>query len=67
MFVEKKNFPKQLLGKIRGLINSPNVMVKSISPSIQILRDGHIPTRDRSYVIISLHPGRQDVVCSNHR
>ena len=80
MYVEKKNSPKQILGKFRGLINPPNVQVKEISPSIKILRDVHIPTRDGSYlsaniyvpsiagnfpVIISLHPGRKDVVCKD--
>ena len=39
MFVEKKHSPKQILRKIRGLIKPPNVMVKAISPSIQIQRD----------------------------
>ena len=80
MFVQKKNSPKQILGKLRGLINPSNVMVKEISPSIKILRDVHIPTRDGSYlsaniympshdgifpVIISLHPGRKDVLCKD--
>ena len=80
MYVEKKNSAKQILGKLRGLINLPNVQVKEISPSIKILRDVHIPTCDGSYlsaniympsiagnfpVIISLHPGRKDVVCKD--
>lgn len=78
MYVEKKNSPKQILGKLRGLINPPNVQVQETSASIKILRDVHIPTRDGSYlsaniympsqagtfpVIISLHPGRKDVLC----
>ena len=80
MYVEQKNSPKQILGKIRGLINPPNVQVQEISPSIKILRDAHIPTRDGAYLsaniympsqagtfpaIISLHPGRKDVVCQD--
>jgi len=80
MFIEKKHSPKQILRKIQGLIKPPNVMVKKISPSIKILRDVQIPTRDGSYlsanvympsqegsfpVIISLHPGRKDVLCKD--
>jgi predicted acyl esterase len=80
MYVEKKNSPKQIFGKIRGLINPPNVQVKEISPSIKILRDVHIPTRDGSYlsaniympsqagtfpVILALHPARKDVLCKD--
>ena len=80
MYVEKKNSPKHILGKLRGLINPPNVQVKEVSPSMKILRDVHIPTRDDSYLsaniympsnvgnfpaIISLHPGRKDVVCKD--
>lgn len=80
MFVEKKHSPKQVLRKIRGLISPPNVMVKKISPSIKILRDVHIPTRDGSYlsaniympshegafpVILCLHPARKDVLCKD--
>ena len=82
MYVEKKNSPKQILGKLRGLINPPNVHVKKISPSIKILRNIHIPTRDGSYlsaniympsyegrfpVLLSLHPARKDVLCKNGR
>lgn len=80
MFVEKKNSPKQILGKLRGLINPPNVQVTEISPSVKILRDVHIPTRDGSYLsanvympsyegafpaLLSLHPARKDVLCKN--
>ena len=80
MFVQKKNSPKQIFGKLRGLINPPNVMVKEISPSIKILRDVHIPTRDGSYLsaniympsgegkfpaLLSLHPARKDVLCKD--
>ena len=80
MYVVKKNSPKQILGKIRGLINPPNVQVKEISPSIKILRDVHIPTRDGSYLsaniympshegnfpaFLSLHPARKDVLCKD--
>ncbi len=80
MFVEKKNAPKQILGKLRGLINPPNVQVKKISPSVKILRDVHIPTRDGSYLsaniympshagtfpaLLSLHPARKDVLCKD--
>lgn len=80
MVVEKKNSPKQILRKFRGLIKPPNVMVNEINPGIQILRDVHIPTRDGSYlsaniympsqagnfpVILSLHPGRKDVLCKD--
>jgi len=80
MFVEKKNSLKQILGKLRGLINPPNVMVKAISPSVKIMRDVHISTRDGSYlsaniympshegpfpVLLSLHPGRKDVLCKD--
>ena len=80
MYVEKKNSPKQIYGKLRRLINPPNVQVREISPSVKILRDVHIPTRDGSYlsaniympsqertfpVIISLHPARKDVVCKD--
>ncbi len=80
MFVEKKNSPKQLFGKLRGLIKPPNVMVKEISPSIKILRDVHIPTRDGSCLsaniympsqegtfpaLLCLHPGRKDVLCKD--
>ncbi|MCP4610144.1 MAG: CocE/NonD family hydrolase [Planctomycetes bacterium] len=80
MYVEKKNTPKQILAKLGCLIKPPNVQVKEISPSVKILRDAHIPTRDGNYlsaniympsyegtfpVIISLHPGRKDVVCKD--
>ena len=80
MFVQKKNSPEQILRKIRGLIKPPNVMVKEISPSVNILRDVHIPTRDGSYLsaniympsragifpaLLSLHPGRKDVLCKD--
>lgn len=80
MYVEKKNSPKQIFGKLRGLINPPNVQVKEISPSIKILRDVHIPTRDGAYlsaniympshagnfpVILALHPTRKDVLCKD--
>lgn len=80
MYIEKKNSPKQIFGKLRGLINPPNVQVKEISPSIKILRDVHIPTRDGAYLsaniympskagpfpaLLSLHPGRKDVVCKD--
>ncbi len=80
MYVEKKNSPKQIFGKLRGLINPRNVMVKQISPSIKILRDVHIPTRDGSYLsaniympsqagtfpaLLSLHPARKDVLCKD--
>ncbi|MFN2232698.1 MAG: CocE/NonD family hydrolase, partial [Anaerolineales bacterium] len=80
MYVEKKHSPKQILRKIQGLIKPPNVMVKAISPSVKILRDVHIPTRDGSYlsaniylpshqgtfpVILSLHPGRKDALCKD--
>ncbi|MCA9924146.1 MAG: hypothetical protein KC421_17340, partial [Anaerolineales bacterium] len=62
------------------MINPPNVMVKEISPSIKILRDVHIPTRDGSYLsaniympsgegkfpaLLSLHPARKDVLCKD--
>ncbi len=80
MFVQKKNSPKQILGKIRGLINPSNVMVQEASPNMNILRDVHIPMRDGSYlsaniyrpmtdgkfpVLLSLHPGRKDVLCKD--
>ena len=80
MYVEKKNSPKQIFGKLRGLINPPNVMVTQISPDIKILRDVHIPTRDGSYLsaniympsqvgtfpaLLSLHPARKDVLCKD--
>ncbi len=80
MFVQKKNSLKQILGKIRALINPPNVIVKEISPSIKIFRDVHIPTRDGSYLsaniympsqggkfpaLLSLHPARKDVLCKD--
>jgi predicted acyl esterase len=80
MFVQKKNSLKQIIGKLRCLINPPNVMVKEISPSVKILRDVHIPTRDGSYlstniympshegafpVLLSLHPARKDVLCKD--
>lgn len=80
MFVQKKNTPKQILGKLRGLIKPPNVQVHETSSGIKTLRDVHIPTRDGSYLsaniympvyagtfpaIISLHPGRKDVVCKD--
>jgi len=80
LFVQKKNSPKQILGKLRGLLKPPNVLVKEISASIQVLRDVHIPTRDGSYlsaniympaqagrfpVLLSLHPARKDVVCQD--
>ena len=76
MFVQKKNSPKQVLGKIRGVINPPNVMVKEASPNMKILRDVHIPMRDGSYLsaniympslegtfptLLCLHPGRKYV------
>ncbi len=80
MFVQKKNSPKQIFQKLRGLIKPPNVMVKEISPGIKILRDVHIPMRDGSYLsaniylpaqagtfppLLSLHPARKDVVCKD--
>ena len=80
MFVQKKNSPKQILQKLRGLIKPPNVMVKEISPGIKILRDVHIPMRDGSHLsaniympaqagtfpsLLSLHPARKDVVCKD--
>jgi predicted acyl esterase len=80
MFVQKKNSPKQIFSKIRGLINPTNVIVKKISPSIKILRDVHIPIRNGSYLsaniympsqagkfpaLLSLHPARKDVLCKD--
>jgi len=55
MYIEKKNSLKQILGKLRGLIKPPNVMVKTVSPSIKILRDVHIPTPDGSYLSANIY------------
>ena len=80
MIVKKKNSPKQIFRKFRAMINPPNVTVNEISPSIKILRDVHIPTRDGNYLsaniympsqegkypsLLSLHPARKDVLCKN--
>ena len=80
MIVQKKNSPKQALGKIRGLIKPPNIAVKQASANMKVLRDVHIPMRDGSYLsaniymptesgpfppLLSLHPARKDVVCKD--
>lgn len=80
MIIQKKNSLAQIFKRIKGLINPINVMVKETGPNMKILRDVHIPMRDGSYLsaniympkqegtfpsLLSLHPGRKDVVCKN--
>ncbi len=80
MIIQKKNSPKQILNKIKGLIKPSNYTVVEANPSIKILRDVHIPLRDGSYVsaniympgyegkfpvLLSLYSGRKDVLCKD--
>jgi hypothetical protein len=80
MIVQKRNSAKQVWGKVRGLINPPNVLVKEAGPHMKIMRDAHIPVRDGRTlsaniylpiqdtpcpILLCLHPGRKDKLCKD--